>query len=149
MNRIFRLAALIPTLALAGGAAAQVPAPRAPAPGMATRQTPEQILGLRPDQLPVWRAYQAAVRPHPAKAQPPAPQVFARMTTPQRLDLETRIMAERQADFQARADATRRFYGALTPAQQRTFDELSRLQAERILAAAPRAGGGYPPARPK
>jgi hypothetical protein len=37
-------------------------------------------------------------------------------------------MAERQAAFQARANATRQFYAVLSPEQQRAFDALPMLR---------------------
>jgi len=47
---------------------------------------------------------------------------FAKLTTPQRLDRMQARQAERNAMFTQRADATRSFYAALTPEQQKTFD---------------------------
>ena len=44
------------------------------------------------------------------------------MTTPERLDLMQKRQAERSAEFTKRADATRSFYAALKPEQQKTFD---------------------------
>ncbi|MDP3300067.1 MAG: Spy/CpxP family protein refolding chaperone, partial [Phenylobacterium sp.] len=46
------------------------------------------------------------------------------MTTPQRLDAMAAHMAERQRAFATRAEATKRFYAQLTPAQQKAFDAL-------------------------
>ncbi len=47
---------------------------------------------------------------------------LAKMTTPQRLDRMQTRQAERSAMFAKRIDATRSFYAALTPEQQKTFD---------------------------
>jgi hypothetical protein len=52
----------------------------------------------------------------------------AAMTTPQRLDRMAAMMekrtAERQADFQKRSEAIKRFYAVLSPEQKRAFDAL-------------------------
>jgi len=89
-------------------------------------QLVHDALNLRPNQEGAWRAYRAdleAARPaRPARAERPRD-----LTTPQRLDLMQQRMAAHQAAFARRADATKRFYAALDPAQQRTFDALSKL----------------------
>jgi LTXXQ motif family protein len=81
-------------------------------------------LMLTPAQQGAWDAFTAA-------QQPPAPPAggwgadraaFAQMTTPQRLDKMQQMQTERAAMFAKRADATRTFYAALTPDQQKVFD---------------------------
>lgn len=47
------------------------------------------------------------------------------MTTPERLDRMAAHMAQRQQKFAARAAATKQFYAALTPAQQKDFDTMA------------------------
>jgi hypothetical protein len=47
---------------------------------------------------------------------------FAKLTTPQRLERMEARRAERSAMFAKRAEATKTFYAALTPEQQKTFD---------------------------
>jgi hypothetical protein len=88
------------------------------------------VLNLRPDQEPAFQAFVAATRPPEGrgKGMDHGDQAVAPMTTPQRLDRMAARMAERQAAFQRRADAVRRFYGALSPAQQRAFDALHALR---------------------
>jgi hypothetical protein len=46
------------------------------------------------------------------------------LTTPQRLDKMQAMMADHQQMFARHADAVRRFYAALTPAQQKAFDAM-------------------------
>jgi hypothetical protein len=46
------------------------------------------------------------------------------LSTPQRLDRMQARSAERQARLAQRAEAIKRFYAQLTPAQQRAFDAL-------------------------
>ena len=84
------------------------------------------VLQLRPDQEPALRALIAASQPDPAKmAQRRQERAAMRnLTTPQRLDRAQARMAERQAAFAKRADAVRRFYAQLSPAQQKAFDAL-------------------------
>jgi hypothetical protein len=77
------------------------------------------LLQLRPDQEAAWTTYVAALQPPPRPAERPD---VAALTTPQRLDLMAERMAEGQTRFQRFADATKRFYGQLSPAQQKAFD---------------------------
>ena len=88
------------------------------------------ILQLRPDQEPALRALVDAMKPDPAEMQRREAERGARdqarpqLTTPQRLDRMQARLAERQAQFARRADAIKRFYAQLNPAQQRAFDAL-------------------------
>ena len=63
----------------------------------------------------------AAAGPRRRQARPDRAE-FAKLTTPQRLDRMQTRQAERSAMFAKRIDATRSFYAALTPEQQKTFD---------------------------
>lgn len=130
-------------LSTAGASLAQpAPAPgAAPAEGRGWRQEdPAQraqrhaerlraILQLRPDQEPALRAFVSALQPSPEQLQRREAWRAERaqgqtLTTPQRLERMQARMAERQANFARRADATKRFYAQLSPAQQRAFDAL-------------------------
>lgn len=99
-------------------------------------QTLHDALSLRPDQEGAWRAYVDGMKPpegregreHMARAEGSGP-----MTTPERIDRMMQRMSERQAAFSRRADGVKRFYSALSPTQQRTFDALARM----------RMGGGF------
>jgi hypothetical protein len=141
--------ALISAALLAGGAATtslaqQPPGPRADAPRgeMRPRLSPEEraarraeylraALQLRPDQEAALRTYLDAGRRAPGERMQMRAErrEMAQMTTPERLDRRAERMRERQARFEAHAAATKRFYAALSPAQQKAFDAL-------------RAGGG-------
>jgi hypothetical protein len=83
-------------------------------------------LQLRPDQDAALRAYVEASRPNfhrDERGGPRGERGEARaMTTPERLDRMRARMAEHQAAFERRAEATKRFYAQLSPAQQRAFD---------------------------
>lgn len=138
--------ALATTLALitAGAAAAQAPA-QPPGPvrseggraeggrsmgpdpaKMAERKTERlrATLQLRPDQEPALKAFVEATRHDPGERGRRERPGREAMTTPQRLDLARARMAERQAVFERRAEATKRFYAQLSPAQQKAFDAL-------------------------
>jgi len=139
------------SLALAGviavtaaGASLAQPAPDAAAPAaaggegrrwqhpdpaqMAERHTERlrAILQLRPDQEPALRSLMDALRPDPAEMQrrQAERQERAQLTTPQRLDRMQARLAERQTRFGRKADAIKRFYAQLSPAQQRAFDAM-------------------------
>jgi periplasmic protein CpxP/Spy len=87
------------------------------------------ILQLRPEQEPAFQAFLAATKPETHKfemkldkdGKPPEHKM---LTTPERLDLQAKRMAEHQAAFQKRAAATRAFYSQLSPSQQKVFDTL-------------------------
>lgn len=142
------LAATLSAVILLGGAAAAVAQP--PAPGdhrgprpmgaqmQAMREAHERqraqdlrtILRLRPEQEPALTAYLASMKPpeRPSmrdRAGPPKD--GGALTTPQRLDEETRREAERGAMHQRHTEALRSFYAALTGEQRQVFDALQRM----------------------
>ena len=68
-----------------------------------------------------WNQFSAAM-------QPPAPDArssradFARLSTPERIDLMQKRADRRHARMKQRGDATKAFYAQLTPEQQKSFD---------------------------
>lgn len=135
--------AVATALSLAAGASFAQPAP-APASGpqqqrmmMRQHMDPAQMaerhaqrmrdaLQLRPDQEPALKALIAAMQP-PAggmAAMRGQRQAMAKLTTPERLDRMQAMMAQHEARFRQRADAIKRFYAQLTPAQQKAFDAM-------------------------
>jgi hypothetical protein len=95
------------------------------------------VLQLRPDQEPALKAYLEATtpkmrvrkadpdgKPGPGAGEPGKPPERRALTTPERLDMQAKMMAARQAAFEKRAAATRTFYAALSPSQQKAFDAL-------------------------
>ena len=88
------------------------------------------LLNLRPDQEPALQAFLADMRP------PPPPEErdhgdrarLDALSTPERLDRMGEMMARRdaehQAEFRHHAEAVKRFYTALDPAQRRAFDAI-------------------------
>lgn len=83
-------------------------------------------LQLRPDQEPALRALTAALQPPPGEREHMREerQAMAQLTTPQRLDRMGQRMNEHAARFRQHADAIKRFYAQLTPAQQKAFDAM-------------------------
>ncbi|MBX3481027.1 MAG: Spy/CpxP family protein refolding chaperone [Caulobacter sp.] len=90
------------------------------------------VLQLRPDQEPALQAFLAATKPQMdhmkmefkpgADGKPSTPPKM--MTTPERLDMQAKMMARHQAAFEKRAAAIKTFYAALSPSQQKAFDAL-------------------------
>jgi len=104
-------------------------------------------LALTPAQEQAWAQYNAALQP-PAGERAPQQRLkredFAKMTTPQRLEHMQARQAERTARFAQRADATRDFYAALTPEQQKTFDEQTVRTGQRFHHRGHRHGDAKP-----
>jgi Spy/CpxP family protein refolding chaperone len=106
--------------------------PAAPAGAMKRQHDPAQraerlraALQLRADQEPALQAFLGSMQPQGDRAQIRAErQAAAGLTTPQRLDRAAAKMAQRQQAFARHADATKRFYAALSPAQQKAFDAM-------------------------
>lgn len=85
------------------------------------------VLRLRPDQEAALAAFMASHEPKRFEMRLPGPDAKPK-TTPERLD----EMAKREAAMDAERDKHRaalaKFYAALSPEQQKTFDALQRLQ---------------------
>lgn len=107
------------------------------------------VLQLRPDQEPALHAFIAAMQPSPEQMQRrEAEHDEAReLTTPQRLDRMQARLAEHQAEFARRAEAIKRFYAQLSPAQQKAFDALpmGRHGMHEHMHGRPGFGSGKPP----
>ena len=72
-------------------------------------------------QEPAWNAFVARTAHEPRKPVAAA-EDWSKLTTPQRLDKMQAQKAERDAKMTQRIDATKSFYAALTPEQQKVFD---------------------------
>ncbi|MCS4510011.1 Spy/CpxP family protein refolding chaperone [Xylophilus ampelinus] len=115
------------------------PAPGTPRAGGADRRDPAVMqqrmeqglarekarLQITAAQEPAWNAFTAAIRPDPAQwARMQAERgEWAKLTTPERIDRMRAERNQRDAEIDRRGDATKTFYAALTPAQQKLFDE--------------------------
>ena len=69
-----------------------------------------------------WNTFTEAMQPGQRHARLDA-QDMAQLTTPERIDRMRALRAQRNAEADRRGDATKALYAALTPAQQKTFDE--------------------------
>lgn len=92
------------------------------------------VLQLKPSQENALQAFLASMKPPQGAREKMRGQrgEMAKLTTPERLDRMKAMMATRQAEFDKRAAATKRFYAQLDPAQQKAFD-----------AMGPMMGGGH------
>ena len=80
-------------------------------------------LKLTPAQEGAWNQFSAAMQPPAPDARGPASRAdFARLSTPERIDLMQKRADERHARMKQRGDATKAFYAQLTPEQQKSFD---------------------------
>ncbi|HWI83519.1 Spy/CpxP family protein refolding chaperone [Ramlibacter sp.] len=83
----------------------------------------KQILQITPAQENAWNTWIASRRP--ADVQRPAPGAWAQLSTPERIDRMRALRAARTAEMDRRGEATKAFYAALTPPQQKAFDALA------------------------
>lgn len=138
------LAGLLATLG-ATAFAADAPSPPPPAAGMAhhdpakmqehmqKRQAALKAqLKITAAQEGAWTTFTTSMQP-PAKGPRPDKAEFEKLTTPQRIDKMRAMRAERDAEMDKRADATKAFYAALTPEQQKVFDAhaMPRMHGDR------------------
>ncbi|MES2361417.1 MAG: Spy/CpxP family protein refolding chaperone [Pseudomonadota bacterium] len=95
---------------------------------MAKRQAELKAkLKITPAQEGAWTSYTAAMKPAPhAQPTPEQRAEFDKLSTPQRIDkmreMRTQRMTEMNAAMDRRGEATKAFYAALSPEQQKTFD---------------------------
>jgi hypothetical protein len=86
------------------------------------------VLQLKPAQEPALTAFLAAMKPPEHEHEHMMMDMddkAAPKTTPERLALMEKRMAEHEASMHAHLDAVRKFYDQLDPAQKRAFDELA------------------------
>ena len=96
---------------------------------MARRQADMKAkLKITPAQEAAWTTFTAAMQPPARGTQPTAEQraEFEKLTTPQRIDKMRDMRLQRTTTMTAamdkRGEATKAFYAALTPDQQKVFD---------------------------
>ncbi len=95
----------------------------------------KQILQITPAQEGAWSTWIAS-RQTGTSFRGGQRAEFAQLTTPERIDRMRALRAARAAEAERRGEATKAFYAALTPAQQKAFDAL---QAESGF----KRGGGH------
>jgi hypothetical protein len=81
-------------------------------------------LNLSAAQEEAWNAFQAASQPNPQDEtrDRTAAQMMPGLHAPQRVDLSVAAMKADLEEMEQRGAALKTFYGALSPAQQATFD---------------------------
>ncbi len=104
-----------------------------------SKKTPEQIqeriakrqaelhdkLKLDANQEPAWKAYIASTTPAAPTGKRPDHAEWAKLSVPERMEKRLARMNEREARMASRLAATKTFYAALTPEQQKIFNENS------------------------
>ena len=88
-------------------------------------------LKITPAQEGAWNTFIAAMKP-PAQRPSFDRDAFDKLTTPQRIDKMRELRTQREAQMDQRANATKTFYAALTPAQQQVFDAVTMKSAHRM-----------------
>jgi hypothetical protein len=101
-----------------------------PSPDSVARNLRQQLL-LRPDQEVALQSFVHAIQPPPdmQRKMYDQQQAARTMTTPQRMDMMVSNIDEMRQVILTRAQATKAFYGQLTPDQQRKFDQLGAQQS--------------------
>jgi periplasmic protein CpxP/Spy len=138
--RPVRFTALVAAAAIA--ASGSLAYAQAPTQGAGPQQPDlPALLHLRPDQMGAFHAFEQASQPRPDEIQRlrgAAPQALASVSTPQRLERIDAFLNTQLQMFHRSADATRAFYGQLSPDQQHSFDQLT---AQRPGGRQGRPGG--------
>ncbi len=107
---------------------------------MAKRQADMKAkLKITPAQEGAWTSFTAAMQP-PARMMGQRPGLdqraeLGKLTTPERIDkmraMRTQRMTEMNAEMDKRGEATKAFYAALSPEQQKTFDAEHQKMGQR------------------
>ena len=153
------LAGLLATMGLAAGAQTAAPPPptdKADRPHMMHRHDPAKMqafiakrqaalkakLAITPAQEEAWTTFTASMQP-PARGPRPDRAELEKLTTPERIDRMRAMRAERNAAMDKRAEATKTFYAALSPEQQKVFDSSAMRRGPG--GHHPHGPGGQPP----
>ncbi|WP_422844668.1 Spy/CpxP family protein refolding chaperone [Acidovorax sp. M2(2025)] len=152
-----RLAATAVLAALALPVLAQPQPPAAPAPNAGASGAPGRFKGgdpeqrlarhqahmaqrlaalkdqlkLTPAQESAWTAYTAALQPGARPARLDRSEM-EKLSTPERIDRMRALRAQHAAEADRRGEATKTFYAALTPEQQKVFDTQTRHDHPRM-----------------
>ena len=81
----------------------------------------KEQLKLTAAQEPAWSTFTSAMQPGERTARLDRKDMD-QLTTPERIDRMRALRAQRSAEADRRGEATKAFYAALTPEQQKTFD---------------------------
>ena len=80
------------------------------------------FLQLQASQEAAWAAFESVMKQPMKRHMAPVPADMEKMSTPERIDKMMAVKAERDAEIAKRMNASKTFYAALTPAQQKVFD---------------------------
>jgi hypothetical protein len=90
----------------------------------------KQKLQLSPAQEGAWNSYIAALKPSGSFQRHDRAE-FRRLSTPERIDRMRAWREQRNAEMNRRGDATKSFYAALNPQQQKIFDDATSRRGAR------------------
>jgi Spy/CpxP family protein refolding chaperone len=100
----------------------------------------KQKLQITPQQENAWTTFAGAMQPPQGQRPRIDREALASMTTPERIDQMRAMRDQRNMQMDRRAEATKAFYAALTPEQQKTFDEIG---AQRMSRGHGHGGKGH------
>jgi hypothetical protein len=98
-------------------------------------------LKLSAAQEPAWTAFTAAMQPGERTARLDRKDMD-KLTTPERIDRMRALRAQHAAEADRRGEATKTFYAALTPEQQKTFDAQAHQRGQQRMRDHHHGGGG-------
>lgn len=82
-------------------------------------------LKLESQQESAWATFAQSMQPAAKPMARPDPVSMQKLTTPERIDQMQALKAQRDAEMQKRADATKTFYGTLNAEQKKLFDTVT------------------------
>lgn len=106
-------------------------------------------LGITAEQEPAWNAFVARTTPGPQASHRAQREDWAKLTTPERLDKMQAHQTDRAAAMTRRMEATRSFYSALTPEQQKLFDTQAQGHFQRAGMHGKHRGDYHTPMGPR
>ncbi|AYM98293.1 hypothetical protein EAG14_21955 [Acidovorax sp. 1608163] len=107
---------------------------------MAKRQAAlKEKLKLTAAQESAWTTFTSAMQPGERPARPD-PKELDKLTTPERIDRMRELRAQHTAQAERRDEAVKKFYTALTPEQQKTFDTEARHAGPGMRHGGPHGG---------
>jgi hypothetical protein len=80
-------------------------------------------LKLKPEQESQWTAFANSMQPMQMEHDRMMGADLSKLTTPERIDKMAAFKAQRDAQMQKRAEATKTFYATLSDEQKKTFDQ--------------------------
>jgi protein CpxP len=83
----------------------------------------KSALLIKPEQEGAWTSFASSMQPVNPRPVRPAPAELEKLSTPERIDKMMAFKAQRDAQMQKRADATKAIYASLTTEQKSVFDQ--------------------------